>query len=91
MTSSSRLKATQAPQAQSHHRLPVAPMIHSTRAASGKPMAAPTSAPLSRSTTKSLGVMRLKPNCCSMRKVLYTSKGRSSAALTTLKATSKAS
>jgi hypothetical protein len=49
-------------------------MIHRISAASGRPISAPTTVPLARSTTNSLGVMRLKPKRCSSTKVLYSSK-----------------
>ena len=52
-------------------------MIQSTSAASGRPMSAPTAAPLTMSTSHSRSVMRLKPKRCSMRKVPYQSSGNS--------------
>jgi hypothetical protein len=90
-TSITRLNATQANQAHSHHRPPDEPMIHRINAASGSPMTAPTAAPLSRSSSHSRVVMRLKPWRCSTRKVEYQSSGSSMRLPITTKAVSKAS
>ncbi|GAO27152.1 ABC transporter [Alicycliphilus sp. B1] len=90
-TISSRLKPIHAPQAQSHHSRPAAPMSQSMSAAIGRPITAPSSVDLSRSASHRRGVIWLKPKRCSRRKVWYSWAGRSMAPLTSAKAASSAS
>ena len=66
-------------------------MIHSTSAASGRPISSATPVPLARSARNSAGVLRLKPKRCSMRKVAIQSKGSSISAPMAVKALSSAS